>query len=471
MNLVMNDALPRCTVPGSTCRLLQFEASGPRPVWAVLDGAGARRFTGEVTLHIRPIVRAYFQDGELYFAERDGDTNLVQRLTEYGVVSEADLEAGTVRLGPISHLGRLFDRVPTIDRDQVELALEVITGELLGEIADHTVDSTSIATYRHHGSGVNKWLRKPTMSLPVTGPDFAELDRSILADYEATVVSPAAQIAPLITAPPANASVEIVPDPVTPVAAAAAPTASAEVAWPPTAPEWRTPRDADLLVIPDAPSYYTAPSRPVAGPIEPSAEAPAAPVVLAGTITETIWFRDPVLDPEEAAPVESEPAAARSVAEAPVRRSPIIDFDLASVIAAVALEHDGAQVPVTDDCDIDDTVRAAVREALAEIQAATRPRAVDVVSPIAFAHALDTVTTRPVTTGPVTTGANVADSAVPVTDTDPTHADVPEDAQPDRLDAPWLPGRTAAQQASTDGRGASEATGTLRRLIGGARKP
>ena len=69
----MNDTSPRCAGPGTACRLVQLETPGARPVWAILDAAGLRRFTGELTLASQPIVRAYFQDGEVYYAERDGD--------------------------------------------------------------------------------------------------------------------------------------------------------------------------------------------------------------------------------------------------------------------------------------------------------------------------------------------------------------------------------------------------------------
>ena len=60
MFLVMNDATPRCAVPGSACRLLQLETPGTRPVWAVLDAAGARHFTGEVVLLTEPRVVVHF---------------------------------------------------------------------------------------------------------------------------------------------------------------------------------------------------------------------------------------------------------------------------------------------------------------------------------------------------------------------------------------------------------------------------
>ncbi len=165
----MNEVFPRCAVPGSSCRLLQLETVGARPVWAVLDAAGSRHFTGEITLHCQPAVRAWFNGGELYFAEREGDLGLAERLQAMNVLSADNLAAGSVRLGAVTHLGRLFDRVPHLDRDPVELALEIMTSEVVGEIADHVVDTITIASYRHHPSGVVKWQKRPAVPMaPLT---------------------------------------------------------------------------------------------------------------------------------------------------------------------------------------------------------------------------------------------------------------------------------------------------------------
>ncbi len=182
----MNEVFPRCAVPGSSCRLLQLEAPGARPVWAVLDAAGTRHFTGEITLHCAPTVRAWFNGGELYFAERDGDPGLAERLLAMGVLSADDLAAGSVQLGALTHLGRLFDRVPHLDRDHVELALEILTGEVVGEIADHVVEEITIASYRHHPSGVVKWQKRPTVVITQVAGD---VDPSAAASAPSSVVA------------------------------------------------------------------------------------------------------------------------------------------------------------------------------------------------------------------------------------------------------------------------------------------
>ena len=58
------------------------------------------------------------------------DRPIGDRLVEYGVVTPEQLAAGTVQLGSVTHLGRLFERVPTLDRDPVEVVLELLTGEV-----------------------------------------------------------------------------------------------------------------------------------------------------------------------------------------------------------------------------------------------------------------------------------------------------------------------------------------------------
>jgi hypothetical protein len=197
----MNDATPRCAVPGSSCRLLHLDTPGTRPVWAVLDAAGTRHFTGEITLHVDPTVRAWFQCGELYYAERDGDPSVAERLRAMDVLSDDDLSAGSVRLGEVVHLGRLFDRVPHLDRDRVELALEILTGEVVGEIADHLVEEITVASYRHHASGVVRWQKRPAVAVPAPAEPAEPIeqverieqiedpaDREIVAAWEASQV-------------------------------------------------------------------------------------------------------------------------------------------------------------------------------------------------------------------------------------------------------------------------------------------
>lgn len=462
----MNDAFPRCAVPGSSCRLLQLEAPGARPVWAVLDAAGTRGFTGEVTLQVAPVVRAYFDGGELYFAERDGDPSIGERLMAWGVVTADDLAAGTVQLGDITHLGRLFERVHTLDRDRVELALEVMTGEVLGEIADHQVDEIAIASYRHHPSGVVKWRRKPTVvvtqaisddtvtfptgQVPVVAPAVADVaddptptaeDEALVADYEQLMAS-TPLVAPIASSEPPTQQMEvpealrILEDPAWPA--------------PPPAVDEIVPED-DIVAV-------------LAVDDEPGLDL----VVADAGVSPSPW-----------APEVDEP----------VRLTPV-EYDLASVIEQVQRETADVVLPVEADQDVDDDIRDAVRQALAEIEAATRPLITDRLSPAAFSVALGM---DPDEVANLAAPAPDADAHDPAGDSaggdvlgdgslgDGSDADDQVDGEP----RPWLPdppprasGNSGpvpivrpAADADAGAKPAEDTPGPgLRRLIGGIRK-
>lgn len=170
----MNASPPRCAVTGSSCRLLQLELPDARPVWAVLDAAGARHFTGTVSLQFEPNVRVHFLDGEVYFAEREHGPTIEQILLDADLVTPDQLASGVVEVQGTRHLGRLFDRVPGIDRDAVELTVELLTATLLGEIADHTAPGVSIASYRHHVSGIQRWMQRPSTTVETAAQPVGE---------------------------------------------------------------------------------------------------------------------------------------------------------------------------------------------------------------------------------------------------------------------------------------------------------
>ena len=97
---------------------------GPQPGWMTLNDARERAFTGEIVFEVEPEVRAYLDNGVAYYAERATDAPLGQRLVEAGLVDHAQLERGTVRVGDVEHLGRLFDRDTSVDRDAVLVVTE-----------------------------------------------------------------------------------------------------------------------------------------------------------------------------------------------------------------------------------------------------------------------------------------------------------------------------------------------------------
>lgn len=140
-----------------TTDVFGLDGSFPCPGWRVLDAARSRRFTGEVTCATIPVTKVYFDAGQIYFAERVSDPSLGARLVDAGALTAAQLEHGSMFVGGIAHLGRLFERVGSVDRQQVLLVAELMTEERVGWLAGRLVAGVSLAPYRHHPTGVRRW--------------------------------------------------------------------------------------------------------------------------------------------------------------------------------------------------------------------------------------------------------------------------------------------------------------------------
>lgn len=135
-----------------------LSVSGPQPVWMTLDQARERAFTGEIVFEVDPEVLAYLDNGIVYYAERSSDPSLGRRLLDAGVIETDQLERGTVRVGDVEHLGRLFDRDDSVDRDAVLVVTETSTENLIAELANRAVATVRVTAYRHHPSGVHRWF-------------------------------------------------------------------------------------------------------------------------------------------------------------------------------------------------------------------------------------------------------------------------------------------------------------------------
>jgi len=157
---------------------------GAQPVWMTLNEARQRAFTGEVVFEADPEVLAYLDNGTVYYAERASDLSLGRRLVDAGVIDLAQLERGTVRVGDIEHLGRLFDRDASVDRDAVVVLAETSTEALIAELANRAITTVRVTAYRHHPSGVHRWfvapLDAPAVSRPVSA--VAQLDTAVVDD-------------------------------------------------------------------------------------------------------------------------------------------------------------------------------------------------------------------------------------------------------------------------------------------------
>ena len=142
--------------------------SGPQPAWMTLDEARDRAFTGEIVFEVDPQVLVYLDNGVTYYAERVSDDPLGRRLLAAGVVDIGQLERGTVRVGDVEHLGRLFDRDESVDRDAVLVVTETSTEALIAELANHAVTTARVTAYRHHPSGVHRWFVAQLDTAPAT---------------------------------------------------------------------------------------------------------------------------------------------------------------------------------------------------------------------------------------------------------------------------------------------------------------
>ena len=150
--------------------------SGADPIWGFVALIAREEFTGEAAIGIDPRVRVFAVDGRVYFTEREGDAPIGTRLLESGAVTPGQLERGTVQIGDVASLARLFHREPSIDRDQVELTIELATESLLESIANKAVGMPEVFPLRHHLSGIHQWRRASTTTVPATivQPSIAE---------------------------------------------------------------------------------------------------------------------------------------------------------------------------------------------------------------------------------------------------------------------------------------------------------
>ena len=161
--------------------LAALAIDGLQPAWMTLNEARERAFTGEIVFETDPEVIAYFDHGIVYYAERATDASLGRRLIDAGVLDVEQLDRGMVRVGDIEHLGRLFDRDPSVDRDAVVVVAESATEELIADLANRAITTVRVTGYRHHASGVHRWFVAP---LDPAGPQrpvsaVAQLDSTV----------------------------------------------------------------------------------------------------------------------------------------------------------------------------------------------------------------------------------------------------------------------------------------------------
>lgn len=148
--------------PTTVWSRLGIDPSRPRPAWAVLDAIRTFEFSGEATLHLQQArhvdtVRVYTSQGLIYWAERHGDSDIAERLVRVGALTRAEAACGTVRLGDVVHVGRLFQLLPGLDVDRILTAVEYLRDTVIAAVADSEVHHVDLADHRHHEGGMVLW--------------------------------------------------------------------------------------------------------------------------------------------------------------------------------------------------------------------------------------------------------------------------------------------------------------------------
>ncbi len=134
------------------------DAATPRPAWHVIEAARRRYLTGVLMLDTTPPTNVYLRDGQVYFAERSTDGGLGVRLLVEGVITREQMHKGTLQVSGVEHLGRMFERDASIDRDAVELCVELMTDDVLTNVATVDVPGYKMVLYKRHPSGLDRWL-------------------------------------------------------------------------------------------------------------------------------------------------------------------------------------------------------------------------------------------------------------------------------------------------------------------------
>ncbi|MDO8390723.1 MAG: hypothetical protein Q7V57_09560 [Actinomycetota bacterium] len=338
--------------------------SGNDPIWGFVALVGSERFTGEAAVGLAPRIHLYAMEGRVYYAERDGDAPIGDRLVQCAAITAAQLEQGSVRLGEVASLARLFQRVPMLDRDAVELTIELATEALLESVANHPVGMPEVFPLRHHSSGVHHWLRSAAASNPVPVERVAQAAPETVAqvgpDLETVAqIEPVAEpvepvLVPTLAAPPdpepapepeplLPAAIEPQPEPVTDEPEPDAFEDLLEPVWAPEPQPTVEPVALDDITEPIA----IEPAEPEAEP-EPEPE-PAAFVPLSLTPLAVAGASDPIPEPIpeptfeptfEPLPTlgampQTTPAAIPTIAHTPAPTPPPPSFDqLDAVLAA-----------------------------------------------------------------------------------------------------------------------------------------
>ncbi|MGB8860412.1 MAG: hypothetical protein WCC60_14190 [Ilumatobacteraceae bacterium] len=357
----------------------------PRPAWQVIEAARRQVLTGELTLATTPTTHVYLRDGQVYFAERSTDGGLGVRLLVEGVITRQQMGKGALLVSGVEHLGRMFQRDTTIDRQSVELCVELMTDDVLTSIANDMIDHYTMTMYKRHPNGIDRWLpnRIEVITHVVDAARLAEPDAVITpntgvrlhSDVAATVAPIVERAAESAVAPAAEPIIEPAPSAHSEVAPETVAEHHLEAVAAPAAVAEHLPKAADTVTHP-APVDVPVPVMVTPPPVlaeEPAGRASiATPPVAAelpapspvGNAWQTITSEQPATAPLltlESSPASARPDPSPLTAEAPSAQ-PAMTFDSGITLAQSAVDAIMSTA-------IADEVAEAVRRALAAIDA------------------------------------------------------------------------------------------------------
>jgi hypothetical protein len=181
------------------------------PVWRFIAQLARERFTGQADVGVETRVELYAADGRVYFAQKVDDPPLGARLVSTGVLTTEQFRNGSVKVGDSVSLARIFQRVPAIDRDAVELMTERLAHQLLESVSERPVGPIELHPLRHHPSGIHQWFPDDTPA-----PDCDESSPAMTALVNDVVAAVSVAVEPVAVEPVAVdvAPVDVAPGPV-----------------------------------------------------------------------------------------------------------------------------------------------------------------------------------------------------------------------------------------------------------------
>ena len=174
-------------------------AASAAPVWGVIAEARSQRFTGTVSVGAAPRVTVWCRDGHVYLVERDDDAAVQTRLVTSGLVSPEDLAHGVMLVEGRVSLGRLFQRVPRLDRAQVVGALQRWNDATLDAIADLSADPVEREAGVIHPADIDDWVTPSTPLL--AAPLLAAPSHSAPSLTAPRLAEQAAPVVPILPLP------------------------------------------------------------------------------------------------------------------------------------------------------------------------------------------------------------------------------------------------------------------------------